>query len=249
MPLALGLMISPVTSGLGWTPMSLGSSLLAWWDSALGVSLSTDKVTAWVDRVAGYSAAQGSDTLRPTWSATSFNGSPGLTFDGTDDHLALASQPFPSGANACEMWAVVQQDALAADATTRMVVSYGGDASTARRSLTRIVSGGSNRFESSAGNGATLYAAGVTGVDFSSRNVIRGRFGATSISSTINTTSSTDTAGVPATGTSRLRIGSISNTSAGNYWNGKIRDVIVTGSLTADQVTQLQSFLLSRRNP
>ncbi|HTM77999.1 MAG TPA: hypothetical protein VL133_10260, partial [Devosia sp.] len=76
---------------ISWSPLALGASLLAWWDASQGVSLSGSQVTAWADRKSGYSVAQGTGAARPLWSATSFGGKPGLTFDGIDDLLNMES--------------------------------------------------------------------------------------------------------------------------------------------------------------
>jgi hypothetical protein len=230
----------------GWTPLRLGSSLLAWWDSAYGVSLSGSAVTAWADRKNGYSAAQGTGSLRPVFSATSFNGVPGLTFDGTDDYLELASQPFPSGANPCEIWSVVSQDALVADTGVRAVFSYGGDASTARRGVERSVVTGQNRVRVTQGDGTTGFTVTVA-ADFSGRHIARGKYEAAQATAYMDETAGTPVASNASIGTSRARIGALSNTSPSNYWQGVMRDVIITGALSASETAFLQQFLLARR--
>lgn len=228
----------------------LSGTTLAWWnaDRADLVSLSGSNVTAWADSISGYSAAQGNSSFRPVYSATSFNGSPGLTFDATDDCLEMASQPFPSGSNGSEIWAVAQQDALAADATTRVLFSFGGDSNLSQIRSQRQVSGGINRNGAAYGLGASANGAVETTITYSTRHLSRVRV--TSSLCAVSTDSSAETlsgAGTPATGTSRVRIGASANTTAGSFWNGKIRDVLVTSPLSGDAPTYLRNFLLLRR--
>lgn len=229
-----------------WTPIDLGPKLIAWWDSSQGVSLSGNQVTAWVDRKSGYSASQDVSAARPVYSATSFNGAPGLTFDGVDDNLSLASPPFPDAASPSEIWAVVQQDALAADTTFRCVFAYGNNAATSRR-MARDVSGGVNRLSVNVGDGSSNVQIARPAVDFSSRHVARAQVGASAAQAFLDGAAGTSTAAIPATGNTGLpRIGAhLGGTSS--FWNGKIRDVIVTGPLSPDQATALLTFLLARR--
>ena len=244
--LRLGL-ASPVSGG-GVSPVSiLGASLLAWWtaDRADLITLNSTAVTSWKDVVAGYDAVQAVSAARPIYSATSFNGAPSLTFDSVDDELTLASQPFPSAASPSEIWGIVQQDALTADTTVRLIAGYGGAASSSRRAIERF-SVTSNVARSTVGDGAAPITA-TDAVDFSGRNVVRGTFSAVAESIATNGGAPVSATVVPSTGVSRFRIGSISNTSPGNFWNGKIRDVLVTGSLTTEQAAALLAWALPRR--
>lgn len=231
-----------------WNPFLLGSVLIAWWDSSQGVSLSGSNVTAWADRKGGYSAVQGTGASQPLWSATSFNGAPGITFDGSDDELTLASVPFATSANTSEIYAVCQQDGLAADTGTRHVFSYGGTAGASRRALVRRVASGVNRGASEVGDGASGIVTTITGVDFSTRHLVGAIITGTTTSTFVDSSANTDTSTIPATGTTRTRIGSNNSNTAGNFWNGKIRDIVVTSALTTEQRTALKTFLLSRRN-
>ena len=230
-----------------WSPADLGTSLLAWWDASQGVTLSGSQVTAWVDRESGYSVTQGTAAARPLWSATSFGGEPGLTFDGTDDLLNMESLPFMSGATPGEIWAVVQQDALVADTGARRLISIGG-ATLSSRYIRRFVSGGVNRIHSLVGDGTSLVQSGIPAVDTSSRHVVRGIFTATSVQAGVDGTLGNSAAVVPNTPATRLNIGASSSSSIGaEYWQGKIRDIIVTGLLSTEQSTLLRAFLSERR--
>lgn len=246
MRIGLGLGIFRQPRG-GWSPSDLSSSLLAWWDSSYGVSLSGSQVTAWADRKSGYSVTQGTAAARPLWSATSFGGQPGLTFDGTDDLLNMEGLPFMSGATPGEIWAVVQQDALVADTGARRLISIGG-ATLSSRYIRRFVSGGVNRIHALVGDGTSLVQSGIPAVDASSRHVVRGIFTATSVQAGVDGTLGTSAAVVPNTPATRVNIGASSSSAIGaEYWQGKIRDVIVTLPLTTAQAAQMQAFLLPRR--
>lgn len=226
----------------------LGSSLLAWWrtDRPDLITHVSGAVSSWKDTVAAYDAAQ-SGAGKPTYSAASFNGFPGITFDGTDDELTLASQPFPSGANAAEIWAVVSQSALAADTTTRQLFGYGGTSNATRRAVVRRVSGGVNRFGADIGDNSVAQPINDAAVDFSGRHVLRVAVGATSTSVAINSGTPTSGSAVPATGTTRARIGASTANTPANFWNGIVRDIIVTGPLSANQAYRLGRWLQMRR--
>ena len=231
----------------GWSPLSLGGSLLAWWDTSHGITLSGNQVTAWADRKNGH-AAQGVGSARPSWSATSFGGAPGLVFDGVDDVLSLSGQPFPGGSAGSEIWAVVQQDAQATDGAARFVVSYGGLVSNDRRALGRFPVGGVNRPNIQYGTGSANTTVTSTVVDISGRHLLRGRFttsAGASVSVDGGTAVNTTGTDAPATATTRVSIGAL--TSLSSYWHGKIRDVVVTTPLTINEANKLQTFLMSRR--
>lgn len=233
--------------GWEWSPFDLGTSLLAWWDASYGVSLATASVTAWADRKNGYSAAQGTSGSRPTYSATSYNGRPGITFDGTDDELTVASQPFPSSANASEVWFVASQSALAADTTTRQLFGYGGTSNATRRAVLRRVVTGTNRFGADTGDNSVAVATNDTTVDFSGRHFGRALFGATTTYAALNGGTLASSSAVPVTGTTRARIGASTANTAANFWSGVISHIIVTSALSTADAALMTAFLSDRR--
>lgn len=217
-----------------WTPLDLGASLLGWWAAE---DLSATPVSSWVDRIGAYdcTAAAGE---RPAWSATGWNSvAPGVTFDGTANFLTLASQPFPSGSATASIWGVVDQTALVADTTTRMIASYGGDTAGTQRRLSRRVVTGANVLTSQ----AATTTADATG-DFSGRHLARGLYTPTGIYAGLDGNMSVVAAIVPATGTTRFRIGATSAAVAANLFQGAIRHLLVTAALTSGQVTQLNAW-------
>lgn len=235
----------PVAAVRGFTPADLGADLLANWDAevASSLTLAGSNVTTWADTKNGYVATQGVSGSKPAYSATSLNNRPGLTHDGADDYLEVASQPFPSGANPCEIWVLCSQTALAADTTTRIMASYGGSASTIRRAAERRVISGVNRAA-----GVVFSAVASNGnVVFEGIHLIRVMVGATEASCVVDGVSpGAPTAAVPNTGTERFRIGAISNTSPGNYFQGVINSILITLPLSTDKAAALTSYLKAR---
>jgi len=252
------------SSGSPYNPATaLGTDLLAWWDAdssywgANGnMTLEVDRVTSWKDIIAAYDATQTSGSAaRPTFSATGFNGGPGVSFDGSDDVLTSTTAGLlavlPVAANASELWTLVQQDALPADATARYALAYGATALTNTRGVGRAVAGGVNRGRGNTGNGAAANAQNGSTVDLSTRHVERWQVQAPAGSSILSvdgvnegTLSADPTA---ANAVNRLRLGSSANTTAALFWQGQIAVAIVTKALTAAQSAPLQSWLLARR--
>jgi hypothetical protein len=230
-----------------WAPTDLGAALLGWLnaDRADLITETAGAVSSWRDAVAAYDFVQAVGASQPTYSATSYNGSPGITFDGTADELTLASVPFPSSAAASQIWAVVDQAALAADVTSRVIFGYGGDANTNQRRLYRSVTTGQNRIFALSGTGGAAPTASLA-ANFSGRHYVRGNFTATGVAAGMDGTMTGATAAVPATGTNRCRIGAVPNVAVGNFFEGVIREIIVTGALTAGQVTDMNTYLAGR---
>lgn len=235
-----------------WSPLDLGSSLLAWWtaDRADLITLSGSQVTDWLDIIANRNMTQGVSGARPLYSATSFNGSPGVTFDGIDDEVSVGAAPFPSSSAASEMWLLADQTALPADPVTRIAFAYGsGSASNNRRGIARAVSGGVNLAQARTGNGTTTLADVVA--DYSGRKVMRGVFSPTTTTVYLDGVAGPGTAIVPNTTVSsaRTRIGANSGTTPANFFQGVVRDAIITGPLSAPDAASLNTYLMNKRNP
>lgn len=236
-----------------WTPLSLGSKLLAWWDASFGISLSGNQVTAWADRKSGYSAVQTTSAKRPVYSETAFGGAPGVNFDGIDDFLLLAPLPlvFPIGNDGSELWSVAQQNKLSANTTTGRIASYGGDSFSLSRYIRRSVSVGVSRAGSDYGDGTGSVRATDFNVVFEGRHLIRGVFDSVRTGVAVNAAivGGFSSATTPATGNSRFVIGSGNSnaTAPGDYWEGPLRDLLVTSPLTDDEARRLAAFLLPRR--
>lgn len=242
----------PLSQGVGgWTPLALLSDLLAWWDSNSGISLSGSAVTAWADRKAGYLAEQALSGSRPLWSATSFNGAPGLAYDGNDDELtcvdAALLAALPIAAAPGELWLVGQQDETAVSGSaTRLAMAYGGVDGFSRRAIGRTRPASDNRAQISLGTG-TIVVVNDTVVDFSSRHLVRAQIGATQSTINVDAQAGTSAAGIPATLASRVRLGASASTTASAFWRGQIRDAVFTLPLSPDKAALMQAWGLSRR--
>jgi len=229
-----------------FTPSSLGASLLAWWnaDRADLITLSGAQVTSWKDVVAAYDLVQAVGGARPLYSDTSFNGHPGVTADGTDDELTLASVIL-SGATAHEIWATVRQDALAANTTFRAVFSFGGTTGNTSNQLLRWVSGGQNSILWQIGQGASTAQPIQTTTDLSGYRYIRGQSGATGIVG-VDGVDGSSVASSQNISTTRTRMFANTANTAGNFGQCANRDVVITAPLTAGQATQMAAWAAGR---
>lgn len=226
----------------------LGASLLGWWtaDRSDLITLAGAAMTSWKDVVAGRDMVQAVSGARPTWSETSFNGAPGATFDGVDDEMTLPSQPFPT-AGGFEIWAILSQDALPADATTRIFFGWGGDGSVNQLRAQRIVVSGVNRAQFAAGNGVGGMGTFEPAADLSGRRLVRSRATLTDIFVSVDGGVESPVTAGTLVGTTRVRVGANANNAPAGFWSGKIRDILVTSTLTAPQVTALNAWALPRR--
>lgn len=226
------------------------SSLVAWWDAEVPSSLtrSGSAVSAWRDVVGGVSVSQAFGSARPTYGATSYNGRPGLTFDGSDDELTggpLAGAL--AGAATGEMWALVDQTALAADATARSAFTVGNGA-TIKRELARAVSSGSNRARAATYDGSATQTALEPTVDFSGKHVLRAIFEPTLLTIEIDGVAASTVITVNNTSIVRTRIGANASGTAGNLWSGVINSCLAFNSLlTTDEANRVSAYLNQRR--
>lgn len=243
------LMTAAARGGGGdWTPASLGSSLLAWWDAehADRITRSGGLVSSWTDVVGGYTLTQATEAAKPTYSATSFNGQAGITADGTDDELTGAFPgSFPTGATAGEIWVVTDQQSLGADSSNNRYAVAIGNANAAGRALYRGGNGITNRLTTIVGDGAGKTSQ-LTTADFSGRHVIRSIADGTNIYAEVDGVRSVATACVPATTGSRVRVFANASSTAGSFYAGAHCAVLFTSLLSAPQATQMYTFLNRR---
>lgn len=240
--------VLPASVDHAWSPRDLGRSLLGYWDAeeAATIHHTGGSVNYWTDRIGDYTAAQSVGGSKPVYSGTSFGGRPGLTFDGIDDNLSMPSIPFPTGSDACEMWALVRQDAAQEDQFNRTVFGYGNLSGASRRALRRVQQlDGINRASCLVGDGSTAKTAIATDGDFSGIHIIRARVTPTSGHISIDGGAEGSIAGVPATSAGgETLIGSL--TASAQFYKGVINSILVTSPLTIEQVTPLMAFLKQR---
>jgi hypothetical protein len=245
--LGLGLTDGAVLVSRGPTGF-LGSSLLAYWDAeaSSSLTLSANSVTTWTDTVAGYAPTQSVSGSKPTYSATGFNGRPGITFDGTDDYLLLSSSGIPSGAVDLELWVLIDQTSLVADTTDRYPLSIGGAASVNNQvRLMRSVVTDVNRAGARAGNGTTNSAVTTGAADFSGRHVVRAKFNQSGFSASIDGNALASSASIiPNTNGTAIAIGA--QLTGGGAAKCVMSAALITSALNADQAAQLTQYLKAR---
>jgi len=228
------------------TPQTImGANLVGWWTADRGVTdAGGGAVSSWVDRIGGYDLTQASAGARPTWSAASFNGRPGVSFDGGDDHLGLESVPptFPTGSASSEVWVVCSQDLSAATATNRCAFGYGTDGGPFRL-LNRSTSSGTNRAFIHAQNS---FPSNLN-IDFSGRHYVRGIFVNGGINCHVDGLAGAVGTPTLATSTTRVRMGSnLANTPSG-FFGGVIHEVFILDTQpSAGQITSLNEYCAAK---
>jgi len=230
----------------GWTPSDLGSLLLAYWDAERldKIDLSGSLVNSWTDSVGALSASQSTSGFKPVYSATSFNGRPGITFDGTDDLLlntALAANLLPTGSNPSEIWVLVNQTVLPAVTTTGTVFLYGTTGANNRRVIRRVVVSAVNRAQASTGTGGGTTQISDTVGDLSGYHVMQMVTDAVNTNIAIDGAAPISGAVVPNSLNSAIAMGCV--TGGTNPFGGSINKIIVTAPLDSAQRALLLAFL------
>jgi len=104
----------PAGGGPAWSPSDLGADLVAWYDAsnAGSLTLSGADVTAWADLSGnGYTLSSTAGTNYPQYSATGFNGHPGVTFGGSGNKgLKTGSDVVALGGTIVSMFSAAQPD-------------------------------------------------------------------------------------------------------------------------------------------
>lgn len=236
-------------SGQPWTPLALGPLLYDMWDAERSstLSLSGSAVTEWRSVKNGYAATQGVGAARPVYSATSFNGRPGVTSDGLDDELTYTGVgALPVGSSPAEVWLLADQTALVADTAVREVVGWGGASFDLHVRVRRVVSAGANAAQSQYGvGGSAVIVATTTG--FSGRTVVRVVYDGSTTRVEVNGAAGTPSgSGTAAVGTSRFRIFAAPGTSAANFYQGILSFCAVTQPLGSADAARMLAFLRTR---
>lgn len=206
-------------------------------------------ISALVGLKSGY-ILSAATTARPTYSATSFNGAPGLTFDGTANAMTCTTagllSAVPASSNPCELWALVSQTALPADTGARYCLSYGAALNTGRV-IGRAVATGVNRTRVGTGDGSAQQVRQELTVDLSTRHVIRATIGATESVVYVDGVASTALSVVPSTTASRVVLGASPVSTPGNFWKGVIAFAAITLPLSATKAADLHNALTARK--
>lgn len=243
-------------SAMNYDPVTaLGSDLIEYWDAnrADTILATTDStyinaVSSWLGLVNGSNLAQSTPNLKPTYDPTGFGGNPCVKFDGIRQWMGCTDAALmallPKGAEPCELWALVTQDALATDATTRHVFGYADSSVINGRSIARVVVSSVNRGRAYAGTGSAATTATDGSVDLSGIHVMRGIIGATQTSIEIDGGAQTNAAVVPNSSTpTRVIVGSIPALAASNWWQGSVAALLITKPLSTQKAADLHKYL------
>jgi hypothetical protein len=227
----------------------LGGTLLELWDAERTdlITIATG-VSAWTGSKAGLQVTQGTGAAQPVWSATSFGGRPGITFDGMDDTLTLIlAAQFPAAGDASEIWVVLSNTADSSDATARHAVTYGVNSGANNRTISRAVVSSVVRHRATVGDGTTVAMTGNTEF-LNSRHVVRLEVGATHSVMTVDGVRGPVTAVVPATTATRFRIGSSPVGTPTLFWQGQVAFAAVTLPMPYPGLAKaFENYLLRRR--
>lgn len=76
-----------------WSPLLLGTSLVAWWSAlqSSSITLVGSNVSAWSSIVGGVTVTQGTSANQPTYSSMALNGLPAVVGNGSSTYLRCAS--------------------------------------------------------------------------------------------------------------------------------------------------------------
>ena len=223
----------------------LGADLYDYWDAAEAstITQSSGTVSEWRSFVNAYPAQQATSGARPAYAATGINGAPSINFDGTDDELTYAGVgTFPTGAAASEVWALIDHQASVADTAAKRIFAYGGITTNDARGVRRAVVSGANVFSTITGTGAANVTASAPG-DFTGVHVGRCEFSATTSTASLDGTAGTGASAVPATATTRTRIGASTTTPVAAFGLFKARMIIVTAPLSAPKAAALLAHM------
>lgn len=109
-----------------WTPSQL-TGLMGWYSADVGVTQTAFAVSQWNDRSgAGNNLTQATATNKPTYSATSFNGRQGVTFD-SNDLLQSAVSMVHGGSNKLSVFVAINFPTILNGG--RVVTFYSGSGS------------------------------------------------------------------------------------------------------------------------
>ncbi len=226
---------------VAWTPLSLGTDLIEWFDAeqAGTLSLSGGLVSSITGVLGTAVLSQSSAGSKPAYSAT------GITADSVDDSLDLATgvpASWPINADPVWIWALAAQNDLVADATTGYLFGYGDTGSSGQRRLARIVATGVNRARVSINGGSNPTDATA---DFSGRHLVLVKVGATATTISIDSDTPTSAAVVPATtnvwGASLFR-----SPNASNFGGFTLNTLLLTLPLSGANETLLTTYLNAR---
>jgi hypothetical protein len=225
------------------------------WDAGRSDLITRDGaglVSEWRSAAVVAPMVQATAAKQPVYSATSFGGFAGVTFDGVDDELTytmVGGERFPLGALPFECWVVASSASDGTDTTQRNFFSYGN--SGGLRVLARI--GDALHHNRMRGNingagSANVNPGADLGIRFFSRVLNTGT------TTTVQVNDKTDYLNhiqsaplIPATITGRARIGAAAAGAGSNWIKGTIAYIAMFDKLlTIDESDTLATYIKTR---
>lgn len=224
-----------------WTPLNLGSALIAWWDPSQGVVQNATGVVSWADRVGGVVASYITANSQPSWSPTARNGRPGIVMTTNSQSLSFTpGSNWPVGAVPLSVAAVGYCSSGVGTGDYRGIFGYGESGSGLE-----VYDGASYLRVSSAGNGDLVSTTKKWyGVD---QIFIATSTGSTAIIYAAGVSAASGSVPI----TPDLTGGAIGTGIQynGDYWNGVIQDILlISGVLTLSQRRKMNGFLAWKNN-
>jgi hypothetical protein len=224
--------VLPLSGSVLWTPLNLGSSLVAWWDASYIPGLTGgSSISAWTDRMSGIVASQATGANQPGWSATARNGKPGLTFNGSSTRMTFTPTGFSTGVSAFSLSIA----SFVSNGVTTQIEAFGYGPGVAGQSATigSLSSGNSPPSTAYLDQFGTGINQGGSSVTWPNND----RFVVASIPSGATSTITLAVDGVATTGTSASRNMSLSGggmigayVGATNFWSGTIQQLVATNA-------------------
>lgn len=245
--LGLGLGLPVTRSSKGFTPLDLGDALYDYWDAERPDTITqiAGVVSEWRSVKGGLAAVQATEAAKPIYSASSFNGRPGVTFDGDAQLTVTGVGTLPTGATACEIWVVASMPTAGTVAGIMVPFTYGGNAAGSYRRLYRNpVSNVNNMFMQMGTGGSAPLATNPT--DSSGTYMARAIFDATMRLDIDGVAGTPVVTSAPATGTTRIRIGARNDDAPTNFYIGPVSLIAVTALLSAAQSAQMNALGFQR---
>lgn len=231
-----------------WTPASLGTDLIDYWDADAGVVLSGSDVTTWTGQgpnayVLGSSAISGDLSSAPVYNATSFGGKAGLTFTAANlDYLATGVAAVSFGGTTGSFFMAI--DVSASSGNFARILSFQASGTSDSNSATSVAAIENwldpqhINFQQNGGSGTSV--AITNGTQLRLGMVFNGSTGTAYLNNAAQTPAS---ASFTFSSTGSISVGCGGGASPA-YFQGTIRRIVVTKSvISGADLTSLDTWL------
>lgn len=233
-----------------WTPASLGSNLVAWYDADTGVTTSSGNITQWTDRTGNSNHTLVNSGTVPFSTSSAINSKAAVVFTAANtSKLKTASSTFQMGTGTTgSCWALCQM--LTGTGGFGRLVSYdhgANDYDGTGRTGYILRANSSNGFNNYRNNIATP----ALGLPFSLATTVRlgvifnGTIKAAYLNgSQVGTTDAFTSAWID---NGNLVLGGDTAAGAADYWDGALRELIITKhSPSAQDITDIDTYLAAQ---